>query len=298
MELKFDANRLPPLQTLQAFLVVAATGSFTTAAEQLNLSQSAVSRQIQQLEHFFGCSLFERHTRRVAITERGRAILPVVGGLLSSFKNSIEASRTTTQSITVRMTPTFTRRWFLPRLSDFKRLHPDLSVNIDTAWFQKPTFGLGHIDVLITYGNGFWPGMEVMKLLEERLTPMCSPDLANGLQKDDGLAALEKLTLIHSNPRQSDWTLWLQAEGTYSFHAAGHQIFDVQDLAFTAAAGGLGVAMGDLMLCSDDLRERKLVAPYDRVLETGYGYYAIYPARDEAKRKVGDFAEWLRHACR
>lgn len=297
MELRFDANRLPPLQTLQAFSVVAATGSFTTAAEQMNLSQSAVSRQIQQLEHFFGCSLFERHTRRVTITERGSSILSVVEGLLSSFKSSIEASLTTTRSITVRMTPTFTRRWFLPRLSDLKQLHPDLNVNIDTAWYQKPNFGLGGIDVVIMYGNGCWPGMDVTRLLEERLTPMCSASIAAALHEDRKLECLERLTLVHSNPRQSDWSLWLQAEGVYSFQPASHQVFDTQDFALTAAASGLGVAMGDVILFASDLLEKKLVAPFDRVVETGYGYYAIYPSRDEARQKVADFMNWLASTC-
>ncbi|MDH0127055.1 LysR substrate-binding domain-containing protein [Brucella intermedia GD04153] len=297
MDLRFDANRLPPLQTLQAFSVVAATGSFTAAAEQLNLSQSAVSRQIQQLEHYFGCVLFERHTRMVSITERGMTILPIAEGLLSSFKNSIEASRIGTRSITVRITPTFTRRWLLPRLADLKQLYPDLSINIDTAWFQKPTFGLGDVDVFITYGNGFWPGMDVIHLMEERLTPMCSPYVASDLANDDDLSSLGKQTLIHSNPRQSDWTLWLQAQGAYSFQASSHQVFDTQDFALTAAASGLGVAMGDLTLFRQDIEERKLVTPYSKVVETGYGYYALYPARDEARAKVGDFANWLQSAC-
>src|ERR1700741_144740 len=104
---RFDQNRLPPLQTLQTFSVVAETGSFTAAAAELNLSQSAVSRQVQQLEDYFGGSLFERHTGRVPLTERGMALVPIVDGLLASLKTSFDATRTTVRSLTIRMPPTF-----------------------------------------------------------------------------------------------------------------------------------------------------------------------------------------------
>eukprot|EP01034_Spumella_vulgaris_P019938 gene19938-25519_t len=116
----FEQNRLPPLQTLQTFSIVAETGSFTAAATELNLSQSAISRQIQQLEHYFGCSLFERHTRKVVITEQGAAIMPIVNGLLVSLRNSFEATRTKSRSLTIRMPPTFARRWLLPRLPELQ----------------------------------------------------------------------------------------------------------------------------------------------------------------------------------
>nr|WP_154962276.1 LysR substrate-binding domain-containing protein [Agrobacterium tumefaciens] len=97
--------------------------------------------------------------------------------------------------------------------------------------------------------------------------------------------------------RQSDWTLCLQAQGAYSFQASSHQVLDTQDFALTAAASGLSVTMSDLTLFRDDIEERKLVTLYSRVVETGYGYYALYPAQDEARAKVRDFANWLQSAC-
>jgi DNA-binding transcriptional LysR family regulator len=294
---RFDQNRLPPLQTLQTFSVVAETGSFTAAAAELNLSQSAVSRQVQQLEHYFGCSLFERHTRRVALTERGMAIVPVIDGLLAALKTSFEATRTTVRSLTIRMPPTFARKWFLPRLPDLHRRHEDLNINIDTAWFLRPTFSVGDIDMLITYGNGNWPGMDVLPLLSERLTPMCSPLLLPDLGDPPQVANLRSCVLLHSNPRHSDWTLWLQAEGVYSFQAERNQVFDTQDFAMTAAASGYGVTMGDLAFSKQDLESGELVAPFERVIDSGYGYYALWPARTDARRKVAEFSAWLKDAC-
>lgn len=293
MEQRPDNNRLPPLQTLQTFSVVAETGSFTVAAAELNLSQSAISRQVQQLEHYFGCSLFERHTRKVALTAQGMALLPVVKGLMASLRSSFEATRRQAQSLTVRMPPTFARRWFLPRLPDLHRKHPDLNINIDTAWFVRPTFSVGDIDMLITYGNGSWPGMDILKILHEQLTPMCAPSLLPALGDPPDIANLANCVLLHSNARHSDWTLWLQAEGAYALQAARNQVFDVQDFTITAAASGYGITMGDMSLAVQELANGELVRPFGRVIDSGYGYYALFPARAESRRKVADFVAWL-----
>ncbi|MFA6153179.1 LysR substrate-binding domain-containing protein [Mesorhizobium sp.] len=296
MEPRSGQNRLPPLQTLQTFSVVAETGSFTAAAAELHLSQSAISRQVQQLEHYFGCSLFERHTRKVVLTERGMALFPVVNSLLASLKSSFEATRSKVRSLTVRMPPTLARKWFLPRLSDLHRQYDDLNINIDTAWFVRPNFSVGDIDMLITYGNGHWPGMDVLPLLHERLTPMCSPRMLSRLGDPPLVENLDSCVLLHSNARHSDWALWLQAEGAYSLQPARNQVFDTQDFAMTAAASGYGITMGDLNFAQQDLDAGDLVAPFERIVESGYGYYALYPARADARRKVADFVDWLRHA--
>ncbi len=296
-EHKGGPNRLPPLQTLQTFLLVAETGSFTLAAEQLNLSQSAISRQIRQLELYFGCTLLERHTRKVALSAQGQALLPLVEGLLAGFKSSVESLRSQSRTLTARMTPTFARKWLLPRLPQLRDAYPDLNINIDTAWFVRPAFGAGDVDVLITYGNGVAPGMEVVPLLEEHMTPMCAPALLDMLGEPATFENLSQCTLLHADTRHSAWTTWLQAEGQYDFKASRHQVFDTHDFALTAAASGLGVVMGDMSFSIEDRRRGELVTPFRRVVSTGYGYYAYYPARDDARRKVADFIGWLRAAC-
>ena len=293
MDLKQENNRLPPLQTLQSFSVVADTGSFTAAANQLNISQSAISRQIQLLEHYFGCSLFDRHTRKVLLTEQGRALLPIINGLMASLKNSFEATKRPSRTLTIRMPPTLARRWFLPRLPDLLRRHPDLNINIDTAWFARPNFSIDDIDMLITYGNGSWPGMVVIPLVRESLTPMCAPSLISILGRPANIAKLAECVLIHSNPRHSDWMLWLQAEGAYSLRGSSNQVFDTQDFAITAAASGFGVTMGDLTFAEDDLASGALLRPFSRVLDTGYGYFALFPDRQQNRDKIQDISGWF-----
>lgn len=289
--------KLPPLQTLQTFSVVASTGSFTSAAKELNLSQSAVSRQIQQLEHYFGKPLFQRNSRNLVLTEQGTSILPVIENVISSLKSSLEATKTQATNITIRMAPTIARRWFLPRLPLLNESLPDFNVNVDTAWFLEPQFVLGDVDVVIAYGNGRWPGMEVVPIINEVITPVCSPDyeLLNG--KTLSYDALAHAVLLHSNPHHSDWSLWLQSEGLYDFKPHKHQVFDTQDFALTVAANGYGVAMGDLSLIEKDIQTKTLITPFKQVIETGYGYFAIYPSRPANILKVKPFIEWLRHVC-
>lgn len=292
-EPRFDLNRLPSLQALHSFYVVAQTGSFTLAATELHLSQSAISRQILQLEEQIGCSLFERNTRKVIISEQGLALMPVVEGLLSSLRSTFDATRRGMQSITVRMPPTFARRWFLPRLPAFKQAFPNLEIIIDTAWFARPSFSTGDIDMLITYGTGIWPGMNVVRLLAERLTPMCAPALLPVLGDPGEVESLADCVLLHSNVRHSDWTLWLNAEGIYDVRGLSNLIFDTQDFAFTAAASGYGVTMGDLGFAASDLAQGTLVTPFPRIVESGFGYFALYPSRRGTPEKVVRFADWL-----
>lgn len=292
-EPRFDLNRLPSLQALHSFYVVAQAGSFTVAATELHLSQSAISRQIQQLEEQLGCTLFERNTRKVTISEQGVALIPVVEGLLNSLRTTFDATRRGMQSITVRMPPTFARRWFLKRLPDFKKTFPNLEIIIDTAWFARPSFSIGDIDVLITYGNGKWPGMQVVPLLSERLTPMCAPEHLPMLGDPADIEKLADCVLLHSNVRHSDWAVWLNAVGAYALRGKSNQVFDTQDFAFTAAASGYGVTMGDLSFAADDLAHGVLAAPFSRVIDSGYGYFAIYPARSGVSERIKNFASWL-----
>jgi DNA-binding transcriptional LysR family regulator len=133
-------------------------------------------------------------------------------------------------------------------------------------------------------------------LLEERLTPMCSPEFLPRLGNPPSIEKLQDCVLLHSNPRHSDWTLWLQAEGAYSFRATRHQVFDTQDFAMTAAASGYGVTMGDLTFASQELESGELVAPYSRIIDSGYGYYALWPARADVRQKVKPFSSWLEYA--
>ncbi|MCV2403572.1 LysR substrate-binding domain-containing protein [Marinomonas sp. C2222] len=289
-------KKLPPLQTLQTFSVVASLGSFTSASKELNLSQSAVSRQIQQLEQYFGKPLFQRNSRTLVLTDQGTALLPVVEQTISSFMGSLEASMTKVMNINIRMAPTIARRWFFPLLKGLNEYLPDVNVNVDTAWHLEPQFALGNLDIMIVYGNGHWPGMEVIPILEEVITPVCAPDFDLLQNNKLTFESLANAVLLHSNPRHSDWQLWLQSQNLYDFTPYKHQTFDTQDLSLTLAAHGQGVAIGDLNLIKQDLKKKTLIRPFEQSIKTGYGYYAIYPSRPANILKVTPFIEWLKEA--
>ncbi len=173
-------ERYPPFNVLQSLLVVARCGNFTAASQQLFLSQSAVSRHIQQIEEYFGCALFVRHTRMVVPTAECQRLVPIVEELLATARRSMHITSTGGQTITLRVTPTLAARWLLPRLPDFYAEVPGTQLNIDTAWFLPTNFGEGTLDAAILFGNGRWEGLEATCLMRERLTPVCSPQTARG----------------------------------------------------------------------------------------------------------------------
>ncbi|MCX4161593.1 MULTISPECIES: LysR substrate-binding domain-containing protein [Paraburkholderia] len=290
-------ERYPPFNVLQTLLVVARCGNFTAAAQQLFLSQSAVSRHIQQIEEYFGCALFVRHTRMVVPTVECQRLVPIVEELLATARRSMHIPSMGGQTVTLRVTPTLAARWLLPRLPDFYAEAPGTQLNIDTAWFLPTNFGEGTLDAAILFGTGRWDGLEATPLMRERLTPVCSPQMAEGTSGMPPLAEpadLKQHTLLHSSFGRRGWMLWLQKEsGELAAHTYREQVFDTLDLAFNAAVRGLGVALGDLNLLQESLASGALVRPFQRVLETGAGYYLVHPPRNEYREKLKPLLVWL-----
>jgi LysR family glycine cleavage system transcriptional activator len=286
-------DRYPPFNVLQTLLVVARCGNFTSAAQQLFLSQSAVSRHIQQIEEYFGCSLFVRHTRMVAPTAECLRLVPIVEELLAIARQSLHVTHRGDQTITLRVTPTLAARWLLPRLTDFYERVPGTQLNIDTAWFLPNNFGEGKLDAAIQFGTGRWDGLEATCLMRERLTPVCSPQLAHRTPPLARPDDLKQHTLLHSSFGRHDWMRWLQQEGNLAAHTFREQVFDTLDLAFSAAVRGLGVALGDLNLVEESLANGSLVTPFERIVETGAGYYLVHPPRNEYREKLKPLLNWL-----
>jgi LysR family glycine cleavage system transcriptional activator len=286
-------ERYPPFNVLQTLLVVSRCGSFTAAAQQLFMSQSAVSRHIQQIEEYFGCPLFVRHTRMVVPTTECHRLVPIVEELLATARRSMHITTMGGQTITLRVTPTLAARWLLPRLNDFYAEAPGTQLNIDTAWFLPTNFGEGTLDAAILFGTGSWEGLEATCLMRERLTPVCSPQVASGTPPLAKPEDLKQHTLLHSSFGRRGWMLWLQQVGELASHTFREQVFDTLDLAFSAATRGMGVALGDLNLIGENLSNGSLVAPFEQILETGAGYYLVHPPRNEYREKLKPLLKWL-----
>ena len=283
-------RRLPPLHGLTVFAAAAAAGSFSRAADLLFVTQGAVSRQIQQLEGHLGCQLFVRHKRGLKLTAEGQLLLPVVDDALGRLASACDGLRNIGQVLVLRMPPTFTARWFLPLLPELRALLPDVDVRITTFDAWEPEFERSDVDAAVVQGRGAWVGVEAVALMSEVLTPVCSPQLAARIS---AAAELAGLPLLHCDPLDA-WPQWLQAVGADTRDARRGQTFDTLELALAAATRGQGVAIGDLNLVRESLRDGVLVAPFkQQTIERGLSYYLVYPPDRAQIPKIKILRDWL-----
>ena len=280
------------MDALQTFVVVAREGSMSRAADALFLTQSAVSRQIQQLEAQLGCTLFTRQARGIQLTRAGQTLLPVADQAFLSIRRAIEGLEATPSSLSVKMPPTLALRWFLPRLPHFQRQHPDIDVRMSTGSFSKVRFEAEGFDSAILYARQSPGDAYAERLFQERLTPVCSPDIAARLRTPGDLM---HQALIHLTPDHADWRAWCQLAGIVHPAIDAGPSFEVIDMAVNVANQGLGVAIADPVLIADDLLCGRLVAPFPTlVLESGFGNWFVCPKGMEHDAQVGALLSWLR----
>ncbi len=284
-------RRLPPLNSLRAFESAARLLSFTKAADELSVTQSAISHQVKALEDWAGIPLFKREGRHMALTEAAAKFLPAISTALDQValaSRKLQALDPGQGWLTVAMMPSFAAKWLVPRLADFRDKNPGIDVWIAT--FEAQTGALGpDVDVAIRYGKGDWSGLSCVKFLSEELFPVCAPKLAAGLRKPTGLASM---TLLHDEMRE-DWGMWFQAAGVTTVDATRGPGFDDSGLLIQAAIEGLGVALGRSALVKGDLQAGRLVRPFAPALPAESAFYLVYPPELENEAKVNAFRDWL-----
>jgi DNA-binding transcriptional LysR family regulator len=271
------------------FLIAARCGTFSRAAKEMFVTQSAVSRRIQQLEDDLGLSLFVRHKLGLRLTPEGEALLPVIEDAFGRVTRICVSLRNAGQVLTLRMPPTLATRWFLPLLPSLRVVMPDVDVRVTTYDAWEPRFEDNSVDAAIIQGRGEWPDVEAIALIPELLTPVCSADLADQLASPADLATIP---LLHCDPIQA-WARWLEAAGVGQIESHRGQTFDTLELALSAAARGQGVALGDLNLIRESLTDGILVAPFDMVLNQGISYFLIYPSQRAQLPKIRALRDWL-----
>jgi LysR family glycine cleavage system transcriptional activator len=284
-------RRLPPLNSLRAFESAARHLSFTKAADELAVTQSAVSHQVNALEAWAGVPLFKRQGRAMVLTEAAVKFLPAVSSALDQIAlagRKLLAVDPAHGWLTVAVMPSFAAKWLVPRLADFNEENPDLDVWIAT--FEDQTGALGSdIDVAIRYGRGDWPGLASVRIMSEELFPVCAPRLATSLETPADLA---HATLLHDELRE-DWGMWFAAAGLTGVDTARGPGFDDSGLLIQAAIEGLGVALGRSVLVKGDLDAGRLVRPFDVALPAEFAYYLVYPPDLESAPKIETFRTWL-----
>ena len=284
-------RKLPPLNSLRAFESAARHLSFTRAADELAVTQSAISHQVTALEEWAGVPLFKRQGRAMVLTEAAVKFLPAVSAALDQIAlagRKLQAVDPTHGWLTVAVMPSFAAKWLVPRLADFHEKNPDMDVWIAT--FEDQTGALGSdIDVAIRYGRGDWPGLASVRIMSEELFPVCAPRLAASLKTPADLA---HTTLLHDELRE-DWAMWFAAADLAGVDTARGPGFDDSGLLIQAAIEGLGVALGRSVLVKGDLDAGRLVRPFDVALTAEFAYYLVYPPDLESAPKIETFRTWL-----
>lgn len=287
------SRELPSIELLQAFLAVAKTGNFGKAGEQLHLSQSAVSRQVAQLEARLASRLFERHTRKIVLTAEGASLMPVAEQVIGLLSDASHMLGTVARTVSLRAHPTMATRWLIPRLTAFYRLHPDLNVSVDTVYHRFPDFAFESIDAMIAYGTATWPDFEAMELWEEELIPVCSPALLSGTSTEH---VLKNARLVDSSMDRLDWRRWDEYYPDTTGGDNGHLTFDTLESAIVAAKCGQGVALVDAVLTSDELLSQQLTRVHPGSIVTGGRYTLVYPKRVKRSSGFAEFLDWLEGA--
>ena len=289
-----DLTSLPSLNALRAFAAVGRHLNLAEAAAELHVTPSALSHQIRTLEERLGIRLFVRGARGLALTEAGRTILP---GVLDAFATLAQSLRLLEpapddNTLHISMLSTFAMRWFIPRLVRFQQAHPEIEVRIATS-VELVEFERGDFDCAIRSGGGHWPGLTAERLFAETFTPVCSPHLATAEAPLAKPADLAKHTLLHAKLRPDDWHMWLHAAGIPDLAPRSERTFETRNFAIQAAIDGLGVAIVDPSLVTEELHAGRLIQPFARTLASDNAYYLVYPRQPELPRKLQLFRDWL-----
>lgn len=287
--MKLSRSQLPDLAALQAFEAAARHGSFTRAAVELNLTQSAVSRQIKDLETQLGIALFERVRQRIVLSTAGQRLRPEIERLLAELQNlSIRAAsgRDVTGHLSVVTLPTFGSRWLMPRLCSFLSAHPGLQVSIAARQGAFDMTDAG-VDLAIHYGKPAWPGASCTYLCAETMLAVAAPGVVTGdILPDD-------LPLLHLESRPMLWPEWLSAQSqpvTRGFQ--GHR-FDQFSLLIEAALAGIGAALLPSYLIERELQTGDLCALSGGSLSTDAAYWVAIPDASASDPVPLAFRDWI-----
>src|SRR4029079_11974585 len=285
-------RRLPPLNALKAFEAAARSESFTRAAEELNVTQGAVSHQVKALEEILGVKLFNRERQRLVITEAGRNYLAVVRDALDRIAVGTERliQRQSSGVLTVSTSPDFAAKWLVHRLGRFAELHPDIDLRV-SGTMHHVDFAREDVDVAVRHGDGHWPGHAVVRLCAEQLFPVCARKFVSGRNRITKASDLLKFPLLRLDDTTA-WPRWFEAAGLAGAVAQG-PILNRASMLIDAAVDGQGIALARTALAASDLINGRLVRPVDVSVRMANSYWIICPNATATLPKVKIFREWL-----
>ncbi|MES9904973.1 MAG: transcriptional regulator GcvA [Sedimenticola sp.] len=287
-------RRLPPLNALRNFEAAARLGSFNLAADELNVTPSAVSHQIKSLEEFLKIKLFRREQRQTQLTAPGERYLSAIEHALDEIDLATRRLLTTSNvgAINLSVVPAFLSHWLVPRIRDFQESHPDVELRLSAA--TGPTdFTHSDTDMAIYFGRDDWVGVESYHLKSVTLLPVCSPSL---LESDKPLKRTKDLlhhTLLHVTNRSNEWDQLLDDAGIHHPSIKKGLTFSSTSLAINAAIEGVGIALADRILVEREVRYGQLVIPLDVNLNSHRDFYLVHQKGRQLTSAMRDFIVWL-----
>jgi DNA-binding transcriptional LysR family regulator len=283
---------LPSTSLLVAFEAASRTGSVTAAARELDLTQSAVSRQIKALEEQLGVELFVRERQTVRLTLAGDGYAREIREALRRISSASLNLRANPHGGTLNLAilPTFGTRWLAPRLGGFLAANPGVTINLVTR-LSPFDFRLDSIDAAIHFGHPHWPGAELTFLMSEKTVPACSPEFRRRHAIDAAQDLLE-VPLLHLTTRPDAWERWFADNGV-NFRTVHGMLFDQFATAAQAAMAGLGVALLPTFLIQDELKNGDLVAAVEGETESSENYYIAYPPERADYVPLEAFRDWI-----
>ncbi|MFL5029819.1 MAG: transcriptional regulator GcvA [Xanthobacteraceae bacterium] len=286
-------RRLPALNALKAFEAAARHESFTRAAEELCVTQGAVSHQVKALEEELGVKLFNRERQRLVITEAGREYLAVVRDALDRIALGTErlVQRQNSGALTISTSPDFAAKWLVHRLGRFAEAHPDIDLRV-SAMMHHVDFAREEVDLAVRHGDGNWAGLHVERLCSEQLFPVCSPKLTAGRRRLSEPCDVLKFPLLHLDARK-DWSKWLDAAGVSCPDLSHGPIMNRASMLIDAAIDGQGIALARTALAAWDLINGRLVRPFAIALPLSKSYWIVCPKATAMLPKIAKARDWL-----
>jgi LysR family glycine cleavage system transcriptional activator len=287
------ARRIPPLKSLRAFEAAGRHLSFTRAADELFVTQAAVSHQIKSLEEFLGLPLFIRRNRKLLLTDEGQNYWPKIRDMFEGLTIATDQlkSQTAGGPLTVSVVPTFATSWLIPRLSNFNKEYPDIEVRLKAS-DEIVDFLQEDVDLAIYYETGNYPGLHSVTLLNEILTPLCSPAMLEGDKPLNVPEDLKNHNLLHDYSTR-DWRKWLKLAGVANVELSHGAVFSHTSMVQQAAIFGQGIAMGHLVLSQAEVAAGRLVQPFELMMESDLSYDLVCPVEYASRPKIKAFIDWI-----
>ncbi len=287
-------RRLPPLNALRSFEAAARYESFTRAAAELHVTQSAVSQQVKALEAQLGVTLFKRERQRLTITPAGRDYLVEIRAALDHIGVATERlmQRQSAGTLTVSTSLDFAAKWLVHRLARFAAAHPGIDLRV-SATRHMVDFAREEVDVAVRHGDGNWPGLEATRLCAEEIFAICSPKLLAGRNRLSRPADVLKWPLLRLEDRSMAWARWFALAGVAAPERLPGPVLNQASMAIDAVIDGQGVALARTTLAAWDLIGGRIVRPFDLSWRPAGTYWIVTPKPTAKAETIGRFRDWL-----